>query len=193
MPKIVDSDAQRRAIRRAARGVFARRGVSGTGLAHVAREAGMGRSSLYHYYPGKSALMRDMIRELLGEEEALFAAAARGAGTPLERMERLTFALTEIFEDWSATGRLLLDLRLRDASLFRPFFRRIRRDLANLITQGQRRGMIDRALDPRLAAATMIGAVDGLLLQHLVDPRAFPDRPALRETLLQVFRKTLAP
>ncbi len=193
MPKIVDSDAQRRAIRRAARGVFARRGVSGTGLAHVARQAGMGRSSLYHYYPDKSALMRDMIRELLGDEEALFAAAARGAGTPLERMERLTFALTEIFESWSAASRLLLDLRLRDASLFRRFFRRIRHDLENLITEGQHRDMIDRSLDPRLAAATMIGAVDGLLLQHLVDPRAFPDRPALRKTLLQVFRKTLAP
>ena len=193
MPKIVDPKAQRQAIRKAARDVFARRGVSGTGLAHVAREAGMGRSSLYHYYPDKSALMRDIIRELLGEEEAMFEAAARGAGTPLERMERLTFALTEIFESWSAASRMLLDLRLRDAPLFRPFFRRIRRDLAKLIIQGQRGDEIDRSLDPELAAATMIGAVDGLLLQLLVDPRAFPDRPALRETLLQVFRKTLAP
>ncbi|NNL67364.1 MAG: TetR family transcriptional regulator, partial [Myxococcales bacterium] len=36
MPKQVDAVEQRRTIRRAARRVFARRGVHGTGLAHVA-------------------------------------------------------------------------------------------------------------------------------------------------------------
>ncbi|MFQ5457767.1 MAG: TetR/AcrR family transcriptional regulator [Myxococcota bacterium] len=192
MPKIVDPAAQRRTIRDAARRVFARRGVAGVGLTHVARKAGMGRSSIYHYYPDKSALMRDLIRELLAEEEALFAAAVHGEGTPLARMERLTVALTEVFADWSAVGRMILDLRLRDSPLFRPFFKRIRRDLAELIAQGQRGSEFDRILDPRLVSATLIGAIDGLLLQQLVDPRAFPDGTALRETLLAVFRKALS-
>ena len=75
MPKLVDSVEQRREIRSAARRVFARRGVAGTGLTHVAQAAGMGRSSLYHYYPDKAALMRDLLCEVMGEEESFFAAA----------------------------------------------------------------------------------------------------------------------
>lgn len=193
MPKIVDAAEQRSAIRRAARRVFSRRGVAGIGLTHVAREARMGRSTIYHYYRDKTALTRDMVRELLEEEEALFSAAARGSGTPVERLERLTVALTGLFEGWAALGRMLLDLRLRDAALFRPFFKNIRRDLASLIAEGQRTGEIDRDLDPPLAAATIIGAVDGLLLQYLVDRRAIPDTRALGGELLRIFRKAVRP
>ena len=79
MPKLVDRVEQRREIRRAARHVFARRGVAGTGLTHVAEAAGMGRSSLYHYYPDKAALMRDLLREVMTEEDcrAMDSSAAR--------------------------------------------------------------------------------------------------------------------
>ena len=70
MPKIVDARAQRGEIRRAARRVFSRRGVAGTGLAHVAEAAGMGRSSLYHYYADKASLLRDLVRDLLAEVES---------------------------------------------------------------------------------------------------------------------------
>ena len=89
MPKLVDARVQRAEIRDAARRVFSRRGVAGTGLAHVAAAAGMGRSSLYHYYPDKASLLRDLVRDLLREEEAIFLDALRGAGAPLERIERL--------------------------------------------------------------------------------------------------------
>ncbi len=76
MPKVVDPHAQRRQIRRAARDVFSRRGLAGTGLAQVADAAGMGRSSLYHYYPDKESLVRDLIRDLLAAEESLFERAS---------------------------------------------------------------------------------------------------------------------
>ncbi len=193
MPKVVDTAEQRREIRRAARRVFARRGIAGTGLAHVAEAVGMGRSSLYHYYPDKRALVRDLIRDVLAEEEALFGASLGAEGTPLERIERLTEALTGLFDDWSNVGRMVFDLWSRDGGRFRPFFRSIRSDLAALIAQGQRTGEIDPELDPELAAATVIGTIDGMLLQHFIDPRAFPDRDALRQALVIAVRKGLRP
>ncbi len=193
MPKVVDTAEQRRGIRRAARRVFARRGIAGTGLTHVAEAAGMGRSSLYHYYPDKRTLVRDLVRDVLAEEEALFATSLRAPGTPLERIERLTEALTGLFDDWSDVGRMVFDLWARDGSRFRPFFRGIRRDLAGLVAEGQRTGEIDPDLDPELAAATVIGTIDGLLLQHFIDPRAFPDRDALRDALVVTVRKGLRP
>jgi AcrR family transcriptional regulator len=191
MPKLVDPVLQRREIRTAARRVFSHRGVAGTGLTHVAEAAGMGRSSLYHYYPDKASLMRDLLREVMSEEESFFAAAVRGEGTPLERAERLARVLGGMFEQWATVGRMLFDFRLRETRGFRPFFRRIRNHLASLIEEGQRLGEMDPHLDPSLGAATLIGTIDGLLLQHLVDPRAFSDPEALENTLVLAVRKLL--
>ncbi|MEN8184092.1 MAG: TetR/AcrR family transcriptional regulator [Myxococcota bacterium] len=193
MPKVVDAQAQRRQIRSAAQHVFSRRGVSGTGLTHVAEAVGMGRSSLYHYYPDKASLVRDLVRDLLVDEERVFRAALQADVGALERIERLAGRLAEMFEEWSRAGRMIFDLRASDARLFRPFFKRVRRELAAVIAEGQASGEVDPGLQPELAAATLIGAVDGLLLQRLVDPRAFPDVAALRGELVRLARRSLAP
>ena len=75
MPKIVDRELLRKTIRRAARHVFSRRGIEAAGLVHVAKAAKIGRASIYHYYPDKAALVRDLVRDLLVEEEVLFSDA----------------------------------------------------------------------------------------------------------------------
>jgi AcrR family transcriptional regulator len=193
MPKIVDAEKQREEIREAARRVFAARGVGRTGLAHVAEAARMGRSSLYHYYPDRKALVRDLTRELLLEEEELFSSALRGEGSPLERIERLAVSLAQVFEGWVSIGRMLVDLRNLDRVRFRRFFRTIRRDLAALVSEGQKRGQIDPSLDPELAAATLIGTIDGMLLQRLVDPTVLSDTERIAESLVQTIRKVLLP
>jgi AcrR family transcriptional regulator len=193
MPKIVDAREQRRAIRRAAHRVFARRGVDGTGLVHVARAAGMGRATLYHYYRDKASLVRDLARDLLMEEERYFHSALTGHDGPLERIERLAGGLTDLFEQWRVLGRVLLDLWFRDVTRSRPFFRRIRADLAELIAEGQRRGAIHHELDPPIASGLVIGVIDGVLLQHFVDPGAFADPTAVRDAVVEAVHRMLRP
>jgi AcrR family transcriptional regulator len=194
MPKIVDADAQRRMIRRAARRVFARRGVESAGLVHVARLAGVGRATLYHYYADKAALVRDLVRELLAEEERLVAGALRSSeGTPMQRIERLAGDLAELFGQWASLGRMLFDLWSTTGAMFRPFFRKVRRDLTELIAQGQREGEIDRALNPRDAATVVIGLIDGMLLLGMVDGAAFDDPAATRRLVVIALRKVLLP
>ena len=193
MPKIVDTEAQRRNIRQAARHVFAQRGVTGTGLTHVADHLGMSRSSLYHYYPDKASLVAALSTELLEEEVRLFHAATHGEGTALARIERLAAGVSDLFAEWSDLGRMFLQLWSTDAARFRPLFRRLRKNLAQVIAAGQRAGEIDTHLEPTMAAAIVIGAIDGLLLQHLVDPRAFRDLDALSASLVAAVRKGLAP
>jgi len=193
MPKLVDTAVQRREILHAARGVFARRGVEGTGLAHVADAAGMGRSSLYHYFRSKEALVRALIREQMEQEEALFRAALAREGSPLERIAALVGGQVELFEAWRAMAGLTLDLWSRHAKRFRPFFRRLREILGTLIEAGQRAGEIDRALDSEFAAAGIIATIDGLLLQYVVEPAAFSDRARLHTALVRIVQKQLAP
>lgn len=192
MPKLVDAREQRREICRAARHVFARHGVTGTGLGRVAEAAGMGRSSLYHYYGDKSSLVRDLVRDLLMEEQAHFEAALAREGSALERIEAIAAAIPDLLEQWSLLGRLMLELRSRDTRLFRPYFRRLRMVLGGVIEQGQASGEISRDVDAEIAAATWIGAVDGLLLQHLVERSAFADTARLRRQLVVLIRRMLA-
>ena len=181
MPKLVDADAQREEICAAARRVFAERGVAGTGLAHVADAVGMGRSSLYHYYSDKESLLRDLGRRLLDDESALFEEVLRGEGAPLERIDRLVRALVGQLDDYADLGRMLFDLRVRDAERFAPSLRRMRRELARVIAEGQRDGTITPGVDAALSAALWIGTVDGLLFQYFVDRRAFRNLAALAD------------
>jgi AcrR family transcriptional regulator len=193
MPKLIDAAVQRREILHAARGVFARRGVEGTGLAHVADAAGMGRSSLYHYFPNKEALVRALILEQIELEESLFEAALGREGSPLERIAELVGGQVEIFEAWRAMAGLTLDLWSRHSKRFRPAFRRLREILGKLIEEGQRAGEVDRALDTEFTAAGIIATIDGLLLQYVVEPAAFSDRARLRKAMESSVRKQLAP
>lgn len=192
MPKQVDATAQRQQIRRAARRVFARRGLAGTGLAHVARAARMGRSSLYHYYPDKDALLRDMVADQLAEERALFHACLRSEGTVAERVQRLVDGCVALFDEWAALGRLFIDLRLRDVAGFRVFFREIRAELADVLREGQARGEVTAELDAQLAGAALIGAIDGLLIQHFIDTDAL-DPDALRRELARIVQRVIVP
>jgi AcrR family transcriptional regulator len=190
MPRIVDHDIQRQSIRRAAQRVFARRGVEAVGLVHVAKAAGIGRASIYHYYPHKAALVRDLVRDLLAEEERLFSQALRNAkGRPLERIQTLAAQLTELFAQWASLGKMFLDLWATSGPTFKPFFRVA--TLAELIAEGQRAGDIDRTVEPLEAAVAVIAIIDGMLLQMIVDPAGFGEAAQTRHLLVRSVQRTL--
>jgi len=191
MPKIVDPQKQREQIRNAAWRVFAARGVKGTGLEHVARAMGVGRSSLYHYYPDKESLVRDLTTELLREEELAFVKALKGEGSALERIDRLANDLTAVFSEWLAVGPMFFDLRRLGDAKFRLFYRKVRKMLAELIAEGQGRHEIAGSLDPELTSAAIVGMIDGLLLQYLIEPKAFPDSGRLRDEVRTLTRRGL--
>jgi AcrR family transcriptional regulator len=192
MPKRVDAPAQRSQIRAAARRVFARRGVRGTGLAHVAAAVGMGRSSLYHYYPDKQSLLSDMVAELLAQERLLFRRCLEAEGAPIERLESLARGCAALFPEWADFGRMIIDLRLEDAGRLRGFFREARRDTARVVAEGQRDGTIAREPAADVQASLLIGAMDGLLLQYFVDAQALPEPQALAESLVALTRRLVS-
>ena len=192
MPKVVDGEVQRQDIRAAARKVFSQRGVRGTGLAHVAEAAGMGRSSLYHYYSDKDSLLADMVGEMLEQERELFRSCLREDGPPLERLVRLARACAALFPEWAAFGRMIIDLRLEDADLLRGYFRDLRREVADVIAAGQADGSMTREQGPEVLSSILIGAIDGLLLQYFIDPKALPSPKALSESLADTTRRMLS-
>lgn len=193
MPKVVDHDRLRCEIRSAALDVFAARGVKGTGLAHVASALGLGRSTLYHYYPDKRALVADIARDLLAREAKMFQAAAREPGSVGRRLELLVSRLAGILDAWSAVGPAVLDLRSVTSLQFRRFYRGIREDLAALVAEGQRTRRFGTAVSPDHAASLVIAVVDGMLLQQMADRRAIPRGRELARLLTWSIRRILEP
>jgi AcrR family transcriptional regulator len=193
MPKIVDEAEQRTRIRDAARRVFSARGVATTGLAHVAAEAGMRRSNLYHYYPDKAAIVRDLANEVLAEEEALFRAAVEAEGNALDRVERLFTGVSELLASRASMGRLLIETWVSDAPRVRRVMRRVRAALAEVVEAGQRRGEITADLEPEAAAVVLVGLMDGLLVQVFLDPRGLAEVSTLPSTVLDSVRRLLRP
>jgi AcrR family transcriptional regulator len=192
MPKVVDIPARRRDILAAAAATFARHGYRGTSLDRVAAAMGVGKSSLYHYFRSKEALFATLADETLQREVELFDALAVGDAPPAERMRVLVDSILDMLDEWAAVGPLLVDF-LREPHgrrRVRETFARARAALARLIREGQRAGAF-RAGAPRALATVVLGCLDGLLLEELVEPGVTRGtvRRAAREMLTAALRR----
>ena len=194
MPKIVDIPAQRLEILLAAKEVFSNKGIEGTGITHVAEAAGIGRSSIYHYFKDKDSLVAALILELMAQEEEQFRTALdKDVGNPLGRIINLASRQLDTFKEWKEMAGLTLDMWSRHQQQLRPFFQDIRTLLAELISEGQESGDINQLVDAEFTSACIIATIDGLLLQYVVDPEVFSDSNRIRATLISTITRQLQP
>lgn len=79
--------------------VFREHGYDGASLAALSRASGLGRSSLYHYFPGGK---EDMARAVLEEVDRWMAenvlAPLAASGPPAQRLSRMAAALDGLYD-----------------------------------------------------------------------------------------------
>jgi AcrR family transcriptional regulator len=111
-----DSDApsSREKILDVAEALFARRGYSGVGLREVADAVGLGKSSLFHHFRGKSELYYEVLGRVLARIHARLDAVLAAGGGPAERLERWVDALIDALAEQPASARLLLRALVED-------------------------------------------------------------------------------
>ena len=91
-----------------AEALFAARGFTGVGLREVSVAAGLSKSSLFHHFPTKQALCREVLDGASGGlVEALESALQLGLG-PSERLEAWADAAVRGLSGAPATARLCL-------------------------------------------------------------------------------------
>jgi AcrR family transcriptional regulator len=92
--------------------VFRDHGYDGASLAELSRGTGLGKSSLYHYFPGgKEDMAVAVLSHTAGLLRANLAAAADGPGTPRERLARMLRALDAVYaggKDACVIGNLVM-------------------------------------------------------------------------------------
>jgi AcrR family transcriptional regulator len=176
-PSPAPSSPERDRILAAARAHLFAYGYTALTMDELARELGMSKKTLYVHFPGKDALVEEILRafiaEVRGAADALFRDPALSFTAKLHRfsesmVKRLRF-----------TPHILRDLQRSDPHLYRLVeelrHRNIPYIFGQLVRQGQAAGMVRADVDPELAIEFWRPAIQNLMhpdtLERLgVDP-----------------------
>jgi AcrR family transcriptional regulator len=145
---------------------FAAFGYRRTGMAEIARQAGVAAGTLYRYFDSKEEIFRAVIRGLHDAWLARAHEAVRPPGTAVERLLRLGQASVEFNRENSLINSVF---RRDDEIIFAPLLEELHDELlranvaliAGVIRDGIREGSM-RAVDPERAAFVLFTAGDAL-------------------------------
>jgi AcrR family transcriptional regulator len=175
-PKRVDRAARREEILAAAVRVFARKGFAATRIEDVAAAAGVGKGSVYLYFDSRDALLVAAFEALSGASREVLERARTGTAPPLERLADLVRGVVTAATADPHLARVLLDLwslgRRGDVELpldMAALYAEYREAIGALLAAAADRGEVRANISPA-DAAVVVGAIEGCLLQWVIDP-----------------------
>ncbi|MFU8817126.1 MAG: TetR/AcrR family transcriptional regulator [Pseudomonadales bacterium] len=183
MPKQVDADERRGELAAATRRVILRSGLEGATLREVAREAGWSIGVLAHYFDTKDELLRYSLADpawVMNRFDTIVPDGLDSVRRIIERLLPLSHEMRDMWAVWmmfwvSWPGDASWDQerRLRQ--------RRFRRFCRGLLRHARDRGELDADLDIASCGDTLAIFLQGLGVQAVLDPRAWPQRRQLAE------------
>jgi TetR/AcrR family fatty acid metabolism transcriptional regulator len=186
-PRFVDKEEKKRDILMAAMRVFAQGGVVKTKMADIAAAAGIGKGTIYEYFRSKEDIFAAAYHQMFeGVEEKIEAVMADDI-EPEEKLRQLMVVTVEgvlgdggefagiMMAFWSEGIRNRND-RILDVIDLKQLYAEFRGIISSILTEGIQQGRF-RKVDISLTASVLIGAMDGILLQLIMEPKIFtPDQ-----------------
>lgn len=176
MPKVKPETlaARREQILQAAETCFARQGFHQTKIQDVIRESKLSAGCIYSYFASKEELIQAISDHRHERDGALLVPDHEHAG-PLEALRAIArgFLADLQKEEGVRSRRMALQLwaeALRDNVIREQVTNGVREPaavIAKILRHGQRLGLIDDAINPRMTARTMIAMFQGIVLQRL--------------------------
>ncbi len=182
---------KRRAILHAAVHVFAQKGYHGCRIADVARRAGVAYGLVYHYFKNKDELLESVFAEQWTIFIQGLQAIRSGPGSAAEHLASVCrFALDVLRTAPDAVRVLILEVSrapdaLRAGSTPRTFEAAIR-IVADMVRRGQQEGELRQDIDPMVAAASLLGALELNLTGMVVGLLQAPSEEAIERMKEQV-------
>ncbi|MGV9415765.1 TetR/AcrR family transcriptional regulator [Nocardia sp. NPDC003693] len=168
MPKFVDKAARRDHILDAAAKVFARKGFAASRIEDVAAEAGIAKGSVYLYFGSRDELLTGVFDSYAARSADTLADL--GGGGALDQLERLVRGTVELLAAHPDHARVLLDVWAANPPLdMTAMYRDYRAVIAELLTRAAAEGALRAGIGPA-HAAVIVGAIEGCLIQTLLDP-----------------------
>jgi AcrR family transcriptional regulator len=190
-------ESDRRMLRAATR-LIARQGVSGTSLAEVGLAAGYSRGLPVDRYGSKRGLIEALLDSMAAWFEARVANTAsskRGVEAVLERIaahvdgaRKSPLATTALYAIYLESLAAMPALRPKVGALLD----RWRGELVVGLRQAQSAGEIRGDIDCEQHAAIILGALRGLIIEHLMGS-AETDLDAIRDAVSGLVRQAMVP
>jgi len=165
----------------AATRVLARQGYARTSLLDIATEAGMSKGAVHYHYPTKEALMGKVLEHACDEVASRARVAWSSSDNPIESIRsaiRELWRLRAHRSDEAAVVSDLLAQSLHDEAL-RPALANYYRFAATQVLDHLSVQMVAMGLRPKVRAELvprlLNGLLDGLVMQHFVDPEALTE------------------
>ena len=187
MPIVVDKKVKREKILDAAIKVFSQKGRSSTKISDLAERAGIGKGTVYEYFQSKDEVFAASFYHFMEKFEEVISRRLFRIQDPLKKLRVYFSAWTEILEgDYLDYLEIVLDfwaegVRKGDDSWkidLSRFYAENVSVLDSLLAECVARGEV-KPVDTTLIASTMLGALDGLLIQWVFNRDAFEIRMAV--------------
>ncbi|PTL79334.1 TetR/AcrR family transcriptional regulator [Vitiosangium sp. GDMCC 1.1324] len=184
-------EERRSALLKAARELFARRGLAATKMTDLATAAGISYGLVYHYFPDKEAVFLTLVEEAVQGGIQLLTDARSAPGSPWEQLHAVCSRMLEEARENSSFLLILVQAQAcenlpteGEQSLARHTARFLQL-LVELIEDGQRAGQVVDVPAGELAR-TFLATVEGLALTRLIKPRSNLPFPSA-DTVLRLF------
>jgi TetR/AcrR family fatty acid metabolism transcriptional regulator len=182
-PRIVDKRAKRQEILKAALRVIARIGISDFKMIEIAEEAGVGKGTLYEYFPSKTDLIVGCFGDMVEDWGEFLGRELAEVSDPVERVKMTISSTFEYFAGEQYRLDALFDfyamgIPRRDGKPalieMAPLYGEMIKQLGEFIQAGVESGQF-RPVNADLAASIILAAIDGLFFQIALRVVSFED------------------
>ena len=197
MPKIVDKAAKRDDILKAALKVFARKGYNYTKMIDIAREADIGKGTIYEYFRSKEDILLTAYNQYVQRSRRVVDDILAGSVSPLEKIRQIILQTISIYAQDPSVMRVFFDFWIESTHNdsvtdmdFKKLYADYRSLAKRLLDEAQAAGQIRRDIGKHVSSI-LIAVVEGTFLQWIIDPEAF-DLSEMAEDIVDTLIRGLA-
>lgn len=179
-PKIVDKEVKKIEILHAAIRVFSEKGAAKTKMIDIAVAAKIGKGTIYEYFRSKEEVFAGTFTMFYQGMEGMMLKAVQATNNPEEQLCNLiNVSLVELLEHGGEFINIMIDFwaesvrskneEIRSIINLKQLYDEFRALIVGIIDAGITQGVF-RPIDSHIMASFFIGALDGLMLQEIMDP-----------------------
>ncbi len=184
---ILESPEKTSLILDAAVKVFADKGYYGARVSDIAQEAGIAYGLVYHYFKNKEDLLISIFRTRWSEFDHAVRTIMSEKEDPREMIHSI---ISFLFHSYKNNPKMIEVMILDVAKSARFFngdnikqFTDVFTLISEIVRRGQERGVFRKGLDPKLAAYSMYGTVERIMLWWILEgKKAITDQEARSTT-----------
>ncbi|HID38586.1 MAG TPA: TetR/AcrR family transcriptional regulator [Calditrichaeota bacterium] len=201
--RTVNKEIKKQEILQAALEVFSRCGFAKTKMIDVANTAGIGKGTIYEYFRSKEEIFAEAFLFMMKKSDVLLEEALSKTDDPVEKLSVIIqIWLVQFLEeagdfmgimmDFWAEGIRAKNKKILDILNLKGLYEQYRQLINDILQEGVRSGAFGR-INTLNTASAIIAALDGLMLQWILDPDLFDLKQVAEdftEGLLNGIKKT---